>query len=99
MYIISEETLNNAYKPYDIVTNNKGAVGFIQEVSLNRGQDEPKHQVNYSVRWLIGKDKHAWFYHEELTKHCNLFVEIAKASRHPFSGSDADVEEIMSKGI
>lgn len=97
---ITDETLINAYKPYDIVTDEKGNVGFIQEVNLNECQDEPKHQISYAVEWIVGKgNKHAWFKHEELTKHCNLFVKIAQASCHPFGGNEHKTKELMSKGI
>lgn len=84
MYRITDDTLHRAYKPYDIVTNKHGDVGFIQEVSVNACQSDPAHQISYAVHWLTGNEyKHAWFSHGELTQHCNLFIEIARVSCHP----------------
>ena len=78
--IVSEKTLKNAYKPYDIVTDKNGNVGFIQEVDINDCQPET-HQISYSVEWIVGQgEKTAWYNHEELTKHCNIFVKIAECS-------------------
>ena len=56
MYEIKQETLNNAYKPFDVVTNKNGDVGFIQEVSVNDCQDEPSRQISYAVNWLVGDE-------------------------------------------
>lgn len=85
MYEISEETLKNCYKPYDIVTDKNGNVGFIQEVSFNTCQPE-EYQKPYAVNWITGDNtKHAWFDHSELKYHCNLFVKIAESSCHAFN--------------
>jgi hypothetical protein len=96
MYEITDKTLKNAHKPFDIVTNKNNDVGFIKEVSLNTCQPNPIHQVQYSVHWIIGSEtKCAWFDHCELTYHANLFVEIAKVSCGSFGGSDRDVERLF----
>lgn len=99
MYEISEKTLKEAYKPYDIVTDKNGNVGFIQETSINDCQPEP-HQISYSVKWIVGKgEKSAWYGHSELTKHCNMFVKIAECSCHPFGNNGRKVERLMSVGF
>lgn len=99
MYEISKETLRNAYKPFDIVTCKDGSVGFIQEVSVNDGQPEGC-QISYAVNWMVGtQNKHAWFNHEDLIKHCNLFVKIAESSCHPFGSSGNSVKKLMNTGI
>jgi hypothetical protein len=80
-----EEAIKKSYKPYDIVSDKNGSVGFIQEVSVNDGRSNPQDQLSYAVKWFYGNNiKHAWFYHEELEKHGNIFEEIALASLHPF---------------
>ena len=95
MFKITEETLKNAYKPYDIVTNENGDVGFIQEVNINDGQPEP-YQIDYAVNWLVGDEtKHAWFDHSELKKHCNFFVKIAESSCHPSGNNEMEVSKLM----
>ena len=99
MYEISEETLKQAYKPYDIVTDKNGNVGFIKETNMNNCQPEP-HQVSYSIEWMVGcGEKSAWYNQSELTKHCNIFVKIAKCSCHPFGTNGHKVEKLMSAGI
>lgn len=90
---IGQDLLQKAYRPYDIVDDMRGSVGFIQEVDLNDSQDNPRHQLSYAVCWLAGKNtKHAWFEHEELRFHCNLFEMIAKASSHPFGNGERSVD-------
>lgn len=94
---ITIETIKWAYKPFDVVTNSNGDVGFIQEVSVNDDQDEKVHQISYAVRWLVGDEyKSAWFSHGELTAHCNLFVAIAECSCHPSGGSSSSVRLLMN---
>ena len=93
---IVQESFQKAYKPFDIVTNKEGAVGFIQEVNVNDCQGCFEHQINYSVNWLVGHDKSAWFYHSELKLHCNLFVEISKCCCHPFSNNRENVQELFN---
>ncbi len=94
---VTKETLTNAYKPYDVVTNKGGDVGFIQEVSVNECQDDPIHQISYAVNWLVGSEtKHAWFSHDDLFLHCNLFIKIAESSCHPMSGSSYSVKSLFS---
>lgn len=87
MTTIKKLTLTQAFKPFDIVSDEHGNVGYIQETHLNDSQDNPIHQVSYSVQWLVivkndpyGGLKHAWYQKDELKYHCNLFVKIAAAS-------------------
>jgi len=81
------ETIKNTYNPFDIVTNSKGDVGYISEVNINDCQPEEKDQISYAVNWLVGNElKRAWWDHDELTAHCNLFVEIAGEACHPSGG-------------
>lgn len=109
MNTIKKETLNWAYKPFDVVTNSdKGKlkfgdamdVGLIREVNVNNCQDEPKHQITYAVNWLILNDrklvKSAWFDHDELTYHCNLLIEIAKMACHPFGHNKEHVQTLFN---
>jgi len=71
-----EEMLKEAYKPYDVVTKD-GNTGFITEVGLNLSG----WFVHYSVCWIVGDETIcAWFSHNELEKHCNMFVKIAETS-------------------
>lgn len=96
---VSDETIRLAYKPFDVVSDEKGNVGFIQEVSVNHCQPDPKNQIQYCVhwmRWIIGTNiKSAWFDHGELTRHCNLFAEIAKCVCHPHGGNSEYVDRLM----
>jgi hypothetical protein len=94
MYEVLDKTLKKAFKPYDVVTNSNGDVGFIQEVSVNDCQPEP-YQISYAVNWLVGKAKHAWFDHNELTKHSNLFVKIAESSCHPSGRNENHVKRLF----
>ena len=72
MEFVTEETIRNTFKPYDIVTDKSGNVGFIQEVGIIDTQPDPYWQISYCVNWLVGNEtKVAWFRHEELTKHCS----------------------------
>lgn len=99
MYEVSEKTLKDAYKPYDIVTDKLGNVGFIQETDVSNGQPEP-HQISYAVVWIVGEgEKTAWYNHKELTKHCNLFIKIAECSCHPMGNNSITVEKLMSFGF
>lgn len=79
MYEVKSKTLEWAHKPFDVVTDKGGSVGFIEEVSVNICQSSPESQIKYSVSWMTGKTtKHAWFDHDELTVHCNIFVKLAE---------------------
>jgi len=83
---VTKKTLTWAYKPFDIVTDKNGDVGFIQEVNVNECQDMPDDQISYAVNWLVGNGlRFAWFRHNELTYHCNLFVKISESACHPHS--------------
>lgn len=92
----TDEAFKKAYKPYDIVSDSNDNVGFIQEVNINSGQKTPEYQLSYAVNWLTGNNtQHAWFKHDQLTKHCNLFVKIAESSVHPMGNGEANVKALM----
>lgn len=94
---IEDSTLERVYKPYDIVSDIEGNVGFIQEVSINKCQEGFDDQVSYAVNWLKGRGvKHAWYRHEELDRHCNLFVKIAEVSCHPYGAGSQSVKLLFS---
>lgn len=94
---VKTSTLEWAYKPFDIVTNNEGDVGFIQEVGVNCCQDEPEHQISYAVVWIVGHEaKHAWFDHSELTYHCNMFIKIAESACHPMGRNEYSVQALFN---
>ena len=96
-YLITDKTISDAYQPFDVVTNKNGDVGFVQEVSCNECQDDPKWQISYAVCWVVGNEnKHAWWRHKELKKHCNLMFKIAENMCHPFGGNDRFVERIFN---
>ena len=97
MHSVSNETLKNAFKPFDVVSDSDGNVGFIHQVNVNDSQPEPIRQITYSVKWLTGENnKVAWYTSDDLTKHCNLFVKIAElgASTH-----EKHVGLLMSLGV
>lgn len=92
---IKAETIEEAHKPYDVVTDKAGNVGFIQEVNLNDCQTHPYQQVSYAVNWLVGRgDKHAWYHTEDLEVHTNIFKEIAKSSCHAM-GHSANAVDVL----
>lgn len=93
---VKKETLDKSYKPYDIVTDKNGNVGFIQEVSVNESQDNFESQISYSIEWLVGSSYNAWHNHDSLKRHCNLFVMIAKASCHPFGNNEKKVVDLFN---
>jgi hypothetical protein len=96
MGTVTDETINWAHKPFDIVTDDKGNVGFIQEVGVSDCQDEPVHQISYAVEWMVGGEhKHAWFDHDELTVHGNILVKIAECSCHPSGQNKSSVKRLM----
>lgn len=89
----NEQLIKSAYKPFDIVTDKKNNVGFIKEVNINYDQND----VTYVVQWLVGYgDKDAWFNHDELTMHCNLFIKIAECSCHAFGGNKSIVKDLFN---
>lgn len=97
MYEVSKETLENAYKPYDVVTIENGDVGFISEVCVNRCQPEAKFQISYSITWLVGDtSKTAWYNHDELTRHCNIFMRIAELSCNTNSNSKYEINNLFT---
>jgi len=87
-----QELKKSAHKPFDIVTDKNGNVGFIQEVNINCDQND----VTYAVQWLIGYGgKIAWFEHDELTSHCNVFIKVAECACHAFGGNKKNVKDIF----
>lgn len=97
MHNVTKQTLVNAYKPFDVVSNERGDVGYIREVNVNDCQPNPVDQISYAVTWLVGNEtKSAWWDHQELTYHCNLFVEIAKNTCSSFSTSGRRVQELFN---
>lgn len=96
MYQVTEETLKEAYKPFDIVSDSNGSVGFIREVSVNSCQPDG-HQISYAIEWLFGSTvKVAWFDHSELKRHCNLMLKIAEGLCHPFGNNKEYVSKLIS---
>lgn len=96
MSIATEETLKKAFKPYDIVTDKDGNVGFISEVNVNECQDDFDDQIRYSVNWMIGEgNKSAWYKHPELTSHCNMLIKIAEQSCNPLGNNKYHVTKLM----
>lgn len=81
-------TIENSYKPYDVVSDKNNNVGFINEVNPH---------FEYSVTWLVGGKycKTAWYNSSELIVHCNLFVKIAQESCHPMGTSAELVNKLM----
>lgn len=86
---ITADSIANAHRPFDIVRDSFGNVGFIKEVSFNDSQLKEQHQIQYSVHWLIEIEpnlpelhtyKSAWFHREELTAHANILMEIARCA-------------------
>lgn len=97
---VSDETLKLAYKPFDIVTDQLGNVGFIWEVNVNRCQPLPENQISYSVKWIVGnQSKVAWFDHNELKKHGNIQIKIAECMCHPFGNNSKHVEKLVCTGF
>ncbi|MHC4616799.1 MAG: hypothetical protein ACYTEQ_03500 [Planctomycetota bacterium] len=94
---VTQETMNWAHKPFDVVTDEQGNVGFIQEVSVNDAQDRPETQIRYAVCWLVGDNsKHAWFDHHELTVHGNLLIKIAECACHPIGRNGRYVQKLFA---
>jgi len=93
-FLMSEMPLiNKIFKPYDIVTDEDGNVGFIQEVSIS----DCRNYASYAVNWLTGRNfKHAWFGYNELKRQGNLFVKIAEASCNAAGTSERDVKYILN---
>jgi len=94
---ITKDTLTKAYKPYDVISDIKGNVGFIQEVSVNDSQDGFDDQISYSIKWIAGYgDRSAWYGHNELKFHCNIFISIAECSCHPMGRNAPYVEALFN---
>ena len=91
--------IEKSYKPYDIVSDEVGNVGFIQEVNLNISNGFS----SYSIEWLVIREgrspKSAWWDHRHLVKHCNMFTKIAEVSCHPMGSGSKDVVDLMGSGV
>lgn len=94
MYEITDEVLKKAYKPFDIVSDAYGNVGMIREVGVSSCQPDFDGQIKYAITWLTGAiNKTAWFYHKELSRHCNIMIKIAEcAASH---NSDVYVDRLF----
>ena len=93
---VTQETIDASHKPFDIVSDIKGNVGFIREVSCNECQPDARDQISYAVTWLTGdNNKTAWFYHNELTSHCNILIKIAESACHPFGNNEKFVSRFF----
>jgi len=80
---ITQETLENTLKPFDIVRTKSGEIAFITEVNLNTCQSSPVHQVSYSVKFItenIPRDRSAWYENDELELLGNIFIKIAEST-------------------
>ena len=89
-----EETV--IYKPYDVVTDKQGNVGFINEVNVNTS-DKESTRMSYAVTWIVGKSgMSSWHTYSELKVHCNLFVKIAECSCHPFGRNVIHVQKLLN---
>ena len=95
---VTEQTINEALKPFDVVEcNETGSVGIISEVSVNESQDNPYWQIQYSVKWLTGEqEKSAWFGKCDIEKSCNLFQVIAELSCHPMGQNEKWVKKLIN---
>ena len=96
MYKVEESTLNKAFKPFDIVSDKHGNVGFITEVSVNDCQQNPGSQISYSVDWLVGSSHNSWYAHRNLISHCNLFVKIAEATCNGHGHNNVHVKRLLT---
>lgn len=98
MYEVTQDTLDKAYKPFDVVSDKDGNVGFVREVSVNVCQPSGlENQISYAVTWLfrVTNPHSAWYVNTDLSKHCNLFEEIAKTTCHSMGGSGRWVEKLF----
>ena len=80
---ILKTTLENAFKPFDIVRTVGGEIAFINTVSLNSCQKHPSAQVSYSLTFItenLTQEKIAWYDNDELELVGNIFIKIAEAS-------------------
>lgn len=97
-YKVTDETIKASLRPFDIVVDKIGNVGIIQEVSVNHCQPEAKHQISYSVEWIVGGKnvKNAWYHPGELTfSGCNMLIKIAEMACHPFGNNEESVKRFF----
>jgi len=88
------ESVKKAMPPMTAVSDGKGAFGYIKEVSINSCQPD-EYQLSYSVNWLIGSSRNAWWHHEELTFGENIMLSICDAMQHPFGSSKIDSAKLF----
>lgn len=99
MYKVEKETLERAYKPFDVVSDENGSFGYIREVSVNSCQQGFDHQISYAVTWLAGPTTQvAWFKQSDLKVHSNLMFSIMKDITHNHSSNDRWVELLFNQG-
>ena len=98
MYKVEKETLKKAYKPFDVVSDKNGSVGYIRETNVNNCQESFDWQLSYAVTWLVGPTtKSAWFHHNDLTVHSNLMFSFMKDMTNNFSNSARYVEHLFNQ--
>ena len=91
-----DEAIDKAHKPYDLVTDKCNNVGIITEVNINACQSSIDEILSYSVALVIGNNvKSAWFKHDELTVHGNIFIIIAEESCHPMGRNARHVKDLL----
>lgn len=96
---VSDNVVKAAYKPYDVVSDARGNIGLIQDVSFCKSLPAGS-RVAYSVHWVVGQgDRHAWYSEGELKKHTNLFIEMSKMACDKRCGTEKDVDRIFNLGI
>ena len=84
------DTNLKVYPPMTSVTVN-GNFGYITECTIASGV-----MPEYSVKWLIGYDRTAWWRHDELTVGENIMLSICDDMTHPF-GNRPDNKKIFSE--
>lgn len=97
MYKITQKTMAEAFRPFDIVRSVKKpeCIGMIAEVDLNNCQSDPIHQVSYRIQWFVGNLHNAWFDNNELEYVDNVMETIAKTMCHPLGSSSKHVRSLM----
>jgi hypothetical protein len=95
-YPIIKEEYERCYKPFDIVQDEIGNVGFIESVNFNTC-NKVGDRYSYSICWIIGTSHSAWHHHESLKKHCNLMIKIAVSMCCPSLRDDQERVSIMFK--
>lgn len=81
---ISEETLRQVHRPFDIVEHAKNhSIGLVCETILRESETSVKYQSQYSVHWIVGSETtHAWFNQEELINHGSIALHLALSAQN-----------------